>query len=165
MYEQACEDVGATGDCDTDQQSFKAYLSRWMAASTRIAPFTASYSLPLLASSAKAAALQCDGGSDGTTCGEHWTANGTYDGIYGLGQQMSALSVIQSQLITQAPELVTNATGGTSVGNAAAGSGSRGDSATVIAPATGADRVGAGILTAAWIVAALGGVCFMVTGT
>jgi mannan endo-1,6-alpha-mannosidase len=166
MYEQACEDVGTTGDCDTDQQSFKAYLSRWMAASTKIAPFTASYSLPLLASSAKAAALQCDGGSDGTTCGEHWTDNGTYDGIYGLGQQMSALSVIQSQLIGQAPELVTNSTGGTSVGNAAAGSGSSGgNSATVIAPATGADRAGAGILTAAWIAAALGGVCFMVTGT
>lgn len=165
MYEQACEDVGTTGDCDTDQQSFKAYLSRWMAATTKIAPFTASYSLPLLASSAKAAALQCDGGSDGTTCGEHWTDHSTYDGIYGLGQQMSALSVIQSQLIGQAPELFTNATGGTSVGNVAAGSGSGSSSATVIAPATGRDRAGAGILTAAWLAAVLGGVGFMLTGT
>jgi mannan endo-1,6-alpha-mannosidase len=165
MYEQACEQVNTVGTCDTDQQSFKAYLSRWMAATTKIAPFTAAYSLPLLASSATAAALQCDGGTDGTTCGEHWTDKSTYDGIYGLGQQMSALSVIQSNLITQAPELVTNDTGGTSVGNAAAGSGSSGDSATVITPATGADRAGAGILTALLLAGVLGGVFFMVTGT
>jgi mannan endo-1,6-alpha-mannosidase len=78
---------------------------------------------------------------------------------------MSALSVIQSNLITQAPELVTNDTGGTSVGNAAAGSGSSGDSATVITPATGADRAGAGILTALLLAGVLGGVFFMVTGT
>jgi mannan endo-1,6-alpha-mannosidase len=136
-----------------------------MAATTKIAPFTASYTLPLLESSAKAAAQQCDGGNDGTTCGEHWTDNSAYDGIYGLGQQMSALSVIQSQLISQAPELVTNSTGGTSIGNAAAGSGSSSESATVITPATGADRAGAGILTAAWLATVLGGVFFMVTGT
>jgi mannan endo-1,6-alpha-mannosidase len=165
MYEQACEQVNKVGDCDTDQQSFKAYLSRWMAATTKVAPFTASYSLPLLASSAKAAALQCDGGADGTTCGEHWTDNSTYDGIYGLGQQMSALSVIQSNLITQAPELVTNDTGGTSVGNAAAGSGGSDDSSTAITPATGADRAGAAILTALLLAGVLGGVFFMVTGT
>jgi mannan endo-1,6-alpha-mannosidase len=165
MYEEACEQVNTVGNCDTDQQSFKAYLSRWMAATTKIAPFTSSYSLPLLASSAKAAALQCSGGTDGTTCGEHWTDNSTYDGNYGLGQQMSALSVIQSNLITQAPELVTNSTGGTSVGNAAAGSGSSDESATVIAPATGADRAGAGILTTLWLAGVLGGVFFMVTGT
>jgi len=164
MYEEACEDVNTVGTCDTDQQSFKAYLSRWMAASTKIAPFTASYSLPLLASSAKAAALQCSGGTDGTTCGEHWTENATYDGNTGLGQEMSALSVIQANLITQAPELVTNATGGTSVGNSAAGSGSSSTSPTVITAATGADRAGAGILTALLIAGVLGGVGFMVTG-
>jgi len=165
MYEEACEQVNTVGTCDTDQQSFKAYLSRWMAATTKIAPFTASYSLPLLSSSAKAAALQCSGGTDGTTCGEHWTDNATYDGNYGLGQQMSALSVIQSNLITQAAELVTNATGGTSVGNAAAGSGSSSSSTTVITPATGADKAGAGILTALLLAGVLGGVGFMVTGT
>jgi hypothetical protein len=35
----------------------------------------------------------------------------------------------------------------------------------VVAPATGADRAGAGILTAAWLAAVLGGVGFMLTGT
>lgn len=95
MYEQACEDVNTSGTCDTDQQSFKAYLSRWMAATSKLVPWTSSYITPLLQASAKAAAAICDGGTDGVTCGEHWTTNSTYDGNYGLGQQMSALSVIQ----------------------------------------------------------------------
>ncbi|CZR64307.1 probable mannan endo-1,6-alpha-mannosidase DCW1 precursor [Phialocephala subalpina] len=114
-----------------------------------------------------AAAAQCDGGTDGTTCGEHWTDNSTYDGNYGLGQQMSALSVIQAMLIDEAPELVTNTTGGTSVGNANAGSGSTTSSTTgtVITPATGADKAGAGILTALVLSGVLGGIGFMVMGS
>jgi len=166
MYEQACEDVNTAGTCDTDQQSFKAYLARWMAATTKIAPFTASYSLPLLKSSAQAAAQQCDGGSDGVTCGEHWTAGSTWDGNYGVGQQMSALSVIQSNLIEGARELVTNMTGGTSVGNAAAGTGSASDSEDggVITPATTGGRVGAGILTTLVLGLLLGSVYFMIYG-
>jgi mannan endo-1,6-alpha-mannosidase len=164
MYEEACEDVNTVGTCDTDQYSFKAYLSRWMAATTKLAPFTSSYILPLLATSATAAAAQCDGGTDGTSCGEHWTDNSNYDGNTGLGQEMSALSVIQSNLITQAPELVTNSTGGTSVGNAAAGSGSSDASDTVITPATGGDKAGAGLLTMLLLAGVLGGVGFMVMG-
>jgi mannan endo-1,6-alpha-mannosidase len=100
-------------------------------------------------------------------CGEHWTALSAYDGSAGVGQQMSALSVIQGLLIEQAPELVTNATGGTSVGNAAAGggsSGSSGGSETVITPATGGDKAGAGILTALVLCGLLAGVWFMVSG-
>lgn len=163
MYEEACEDVNTIGTCDTDQKSFKAYLSRWLAATAKLVPSTQSKILPLLKTSAAAAALQCSGGEDGTTCGEHWTENSTYDGNTGLGQQMSALSVIQSNLITQARDLVTNSTGGTSVGNAAAGGGSSA-SATEITPATGADRAGAGILTALLVCGVIGGVWFMVTG-
>jgi mannan endo-1,6-alpha-mannosidase len=166
MYEQACEDVNTVGTCDTDQQSFKAYLSRWMAATTKVAPFTYSYIMPLLRSSAKAAAAQCDGGTDGTTCGEHWTANSTYDSNYGLGQQMSALSIIQAMLIDDAPELLTNSTGGTSVGNAGAGAGASSSSSTAgtVTPATTGGKVGAGILTAIVLCGCLGGVGFMVTG-
>ncbi|EHK99713.1 putative mannan endo-1,6-alpha-mannosidase [Glarea lozoyensis 74030] len=42
MYE-LCEPAQTdhpTGTCDTDQRSFKAYLSRWMAGTAKIAPFT-----------------------------------------------------------------------------------------------------------------------------
>lgn len=166
MYEAACEDVNGSGTCDTDQLSFKAYFSRWLAATTKVAPFTSATIMPWLQASGQAAAEQCDGGTDGVTCGEHWTAGSTWDGTYGVGQQMSALSVIQANLITEAAELVTNSTGGTSQGDASAGtsSSSTTNSETVITPATGSDKAGAGILTALVISGLLGGVGFMVSG-
>ncbi|TVY58987.1 Mannan endo-1,6-alpha-mannosidase DCW1 [Lachnellula suecica] len=169
MYEQACEDVtttaaGAIGTCDTDQLSFKAYFSRWLAGTTKLAPFTRTSILALLTTSAAAAAEQCDGGTDGVTCGEHWTEGSTWDGTYGVGQQMSALSVIQSLLIDSAPELYTNATGGTSVGDASAGTGSTSADGTVSAPTSTADRAGAGILTAIVLCGVVGGIGFMVVG-
>ncbi|KAG9233368.1 glycoside hydrolase family 76 protein [Amylocarpus encephaloides] len=159
MYEASCEDItstgSATGTCNTDQRTFKAFLSRWMAATTKIAPFTRDTIMAYLKPSASAAASQCSGGTDGVTCGEHWTDGSTWDGMYGVGEQMSALSVIQSMLIDDAAELVTNSTGGTSVGNSAAGS-------TVI---TTADKAGAGILTAVVLAGVMGGVGLMVTGS
>ena len=162
MYEQACEPVNTVGTCDTDQQSFKAYLSRWMAATAKLVPAYHDTIMALLKTSASAAASQCSGGTDGVTCGEHWYQS--YDGLYGLGQQMSALSVVQSMLIDEAPALVTNSTGGTSQGNVNAGSQSS-SSSEVITPATSGDRAGAGILTALVISGLLGGVGMMVTGS
>ena len=166
MYEVACEDVNGSGTCDTDQLSFKAYFSRWLAATTKVAPFTSATIMQWLQASGQAAAEQCDGGANGVTCGEHWTAGSTWDGTSGVGQQMSALSVIQANLITEAADLVTNLTGGTSQGDASAGtsSSSSTNSETVITPATGSDKAGAGILTALVISGLLGGVGFMVSG-
>jgi mannan endo-1,6-alpha-mannosidase len=171
MYEQACEDIVSTanpqGTCDNDQLSFKAYLSRWMAGTAQLAPFTHDTIMALLKPSAQAAASQCDGGTDGVTCGEHWTAGSTWDGTYGVGQQMSALSVIQAMLIDGAPALVTNSTGGTSVGNSAAGSSSSSTDSDgqVITSVTGADKAGAGILTALVVCGVLVGVGFMIVGS
>lgn len=124
MYEAACEHnaPGAPLSCNVDQRSFKAYLSRWMAATTQLAPWTADVILPLLRSSALAAAQSCSGGSDGVTCGNKWWTEG-WDGIYGVGEQMSALEVIQSNLIAQAMGPLSDATGGTSKGDAGAGGG------------------------------------------
>ena len=102
------------------------------------------------------------------TCGYHWTQNSTWDGTYGVGQQMSALSVIQANLIDEAPDLVTNHTGGTSKGNSAAGTGSSSSSTStdgnVISPVTAAGKAGAGILTAFVLALLLGGVGFMISG-
>ncbi|CAG8961301.1 hypothetical protein HYFRA_00013762 [Hymenoscyphus fraxineus] len=167
MFESACEDVTtAKGTCNTDQQTFKGFLSRWMAATSKVAPFTHAQIQSYLQPSAKAAALQCSGGTDGVTCGEHWSAGATWDGLYGVGQQMSALSVVQSMLIDNAPDLVTNTTGGTSAGNAAAGAGGGTDSSggTVII-ITGKDKAGAGILTALVLSCVIASVGFMVTGS
>lgn len=163
MEEQACETVGT---CDTDQLSFKAYFSAWLAQTTVLAPFTFSTIAPLLASSAKAAGAACSGGSQGTTCGFKWTQN-TYDGTTGVGQQMSALGAINSALI-QVPQAkavvpVTNSTGGTSIGNAAAGVSAPGMGLAMdqSAPVQTKDRVAAGFLTFAVVSSVVGGSVFM----
>jgi mannan endo-1,6-alpha-mannosidase len=94
MYEPACETVN---HCNTDQFSFKGYLSRFMWATTLIAPFTAVATKQLLTASSKAAATSCSGPDDGVTCGVKWYVGG-YDGKWGAGQQMSALETIQGLL-------------------------------------------------------------------
>lgn len=157
MYEVACEPGGT---CNIDQQSFKAYLARWMAASTKVAPWTAEQILPLLAASATAAAASCTGGETGNMCGTKWTT-GTYDGGLGVGQQMNALEVIQSNLINTVAGPLGNGTGATSVGDVTAGTGTDSGPPAVQDAVTTGDRAGAGILTALVIVGLLGGAWWM----
>ncbi|PQE27826.1 glycoside hydrolase family 76 protein [Rutstroemia sp. NJR-2017a WRK4] len=100
MYEQACEKVNT---CNNDQFSFKAYLSRFMWASTLMAPFTQEKISTYLTTSALAAAKACSGDSD--ACGTRWWVGG-YDGTTGVGQQMSALETIQGLLTGDASALI-----------------------------------------------------------
>lgn len=102
MYEYACEPVET---CNYDQYSFKGYLSRFMWATTIVAPFTKDAITTLLRASASAAAQSCSGGRDGVTCGTKWYTGG-FDGTYGVGQQMSALETIQGLLVQYAPPLI-----------------------------------------------------------
>ena len=95
MFEPACEPGSA---CNTDQLSFKAYLSRWLAATTKMAPATLPAVMQLLRTSAEAAARSCSGGSNGQTCGTKWYVGG-WDGTAGVGQQLSALEVVQGLLV------------------------------------------------------------------
>lgn len=159
MYEVACE---ANGKCNVDQRSFKAYLARWMAATMVRAPFTKELILPLLQTSAKAAAQACTGGSDGQQCGLQWTT-GAFDGSQGVGEQMSAMEVIQSMLYDQVPGPVTAAQGGISQGDPSAGTGGD-DSAVGVNPdeVTTGDRVWAGLLTTIVLFGVIGGAWWMV---
>ncbi|OCL15192.1 glycoside hydrolase family 76 protein, partial [Glonium stellatum] len=106
MYEAACETVGT---CDTDQQSFKAYLGRFLAKTAVLAPYTAASIKTLLTKSAAAAATSCSGGKDGVTCGTKWYT-GAWDSTSGVGQQLSALEVTQALLVANAgaPETQAN---------------------------------------------------------
>jgi len=88
MTEMLCE---PTSNCNNDQSSFKAYLSRWMAVTTLLAPWTHDTIMPKLQASAKAAAGQCVGGDNGRMCGRQWYTT-TWDGSKGVGQQVSAIS-------------------------------------------------------------------------
>jgi hypothetical protein len=144
MVEVACEPYNT---CNYDQPSFKAYLARWMAVATQLAPFTHDQIIPRLRSSAQGAASQCSG-LDGTTCGRFWNQS-TWSGHQGVGEQMSALSVIQSMLVGQRDPPVGQDTGGTSKGDPNAGT--QGNSPTdpfATDPVKTADRAGAGIITA-----------------
>ncbi|KAI0872890.1 glycoside hydrolase family 76 protein [Hypoxylon argillaceum] len=157
--------------CDIDQQSFKGYLMRWMAGSSQLAPFTFDTLMPLVQSSAAAAAQQCSGsppasefrGDAGTACGFKWTEKANFDGLAGVGEQMSALSAIQYSLIKKAEVAkapATATTGGTSVGNVNAGAAtaSKLPSARQV---TMAERVAAGFATTAILFSVLGGSFFV----
>jgi mannan endo-1,6-alpha-mannosidase len=156
MKEVACED---NGKCDVDQRSFKAYLARWMAASTKVAPFATDAIMTYLRASAAGAASSCVAGTDQNQCGLKWTVNSN-DGSMGVGEQMSALEVIQSNLIGTVPGPVTNSSGGTSKGNNAAGSNSN-DNPSSLNAITGGDKAGAGILTTLILIALFGGAWWM----
>lgn len=159
MVETYCE---PSNTCNTDNWSFKAYLSRWMAATTKMAPWTYDIVMERIRASAAGAALQCSGGSSGTLCGMKWTEGAKYDGTTGVGQQMSALEVIQSLLISRVAAPVTNSTGGTSRGDPAAGSSGTFDPSLPQGAIQQKDRVGAGFLTTLIIISGIGSVWWMI---
>ena len=90
MWELQCEDRLI---CNQDQQSFKAYLSRWMAVTSLLVPSTADQIKPKLQGSAIGAAGQCQG----EVCGESWGLT-TYDGKTGVGEEVS--TCIERQHLT-----------------------------------------------------------------
>lgn len=143
MTEVACEPVDL---CDLDQQSFKAYLSRWMAATTKWAPWTYGRIKPLLESSAMAAAATCTGGDNGRMCGLKWNTR-KWDGSTGAGQQMAAMEVVLANTIEEARPPVTNWTGGTSAGDPGAGGADVGRKNREFPPISTAEKAGAYILT------------------
>jgi mannan endo-1,6-alpha-mannosidase len=159
LYEVACE---PGGNCNVDQRSFKAYLARWMAATCVRAPFTYALLKPILEASATAAAAACTGGTTGTACGLKWTT-GSFDGSLGVGEQMSALEVIQSNLITITAGPVTQVSGGTSEGDPSAGTTSDiGPSDLTKETVTNRDRAGAAILTVLLVFVMVGGAWWII---
>lgn len=122
MTEVACEPVNR---CNLDQQSFKAYLSRWLAATTKWAPDTYDFIMPYLRASAESAIKACDLGENGRMCGLHW-ANRTGDASTGVGQQMNVAEVIMANMIEDRGDTVTAKTGGTSKSDPSAGGGDMG---------------------------------------
>lgn len=158
MYEQACEPHEM---CNIDQQSFKAYLSRWMAATTKLIPDLKPTIMELLTTSAIAAAKQCNEGEFGASCGTKWY-EGVNDGTAGVGQQMCALEVVQSMLIDSTADLVTNSTGGTSKGDYSPTKNRDAEIEAASIEVTTAGTAGAAILTALLCVGVIGSVWFMV---
>ena len=156
MVEISCEYAKI---CNPDQTSFKAYLSRWMAATTQLAPFVKDQIMPKLQASAQGAAKQCSGGDTGSKCGRNWNS-GQWDGFNGVGEQMSALAAVQANLIDKARKPVTADAGGTSKGDPNAGSGK--NTEVKYQTITLGSKVGAGILTSVVLAVMFGGAWWMV---
>ncbi|CAI4896243.1 CKB_collapsed_G0042840.mRNA.1.CDS.1 [Saccharomyces cerevisiae] len=158
MYESACQDYGT---CNTDQRTFKSIFSRMLGLTSVMAPFTRDTIDDLIKTSAEAAAKSCNGGTDGHTCGLNWQKQ-TNDGYYGLGEQMSALEVIQNLLIHDRPAPYKEDNGGTSKGDANAGLNS--STTNVLQNNLNikkGDRAGAAIITAVILSVLTGGAVWM----
>jgi len=159
MTEVACEN---NGKCDVDQRSFKAYLSRWMAYTAIIAPWTRQYIDPLLKASAQAAAKQCNAGANGTSCGLRWIDNGKNDGSFGVGEQMAAMEIVQALLYPTVAGPVTAQKGGISVSDPTAGNNVPQTPIKFNTVTTG-DKAGASILTLLVLVGIVFGAWWMVS--
>jgi mannan endo-1,6-alpha-mannosidase len=150
MTEYACE---GQNNCNVDQRSFKAYLARWLAVAMQLAPVTTGTILPWLRTSATNAAKACSETSGGLACGRTWYTGGD-DGLRDVGYQMSALSIVQANLIQQSPALMNIQTGDSaSDPNAGAGP------VNVLPPTgrlTGANEAGAWLLTVVAMLACFG---------
>ncbi|KAI9898446.1 hypothetical protein N3K66_006806 [Trichothecium roseum] len=169
LFEQFCEPFEI---CNMDQKSFKGYLARWMAATVQLIPEFYDTVHPVISKSAVAASKACVGnpteplpmhpawrGHPNTACGFKWTT-GQFDNSYGVGEQMSALSVMMYVLADSADPPVTNTTGGKSHGDP--GSGVNDDDRLKQFPdITTSDRVGAGFLTTFILAAIIGGCAFV----
>ncbi|KAJ5600503.1 Six-hairpin glycosidase [Penicillium hetheringtonii] len=157
VMSQPCE----VAECNLNEQSFKAYLARFMGATVPLAPFTEQSIMTKINASAIAAAKQCSGGSD-NKCGLRWTDGDQYDGRTGIGEQMSALEVIQSTLSRPKKKPVSNGNGGTSKGNSPDGGGSNTKDTNVkTRDLTKGDKAGAGILTALFALVPIGALIFL----
>ncbi|KAI1861203.1 uncharacterized protein JN550_011025 [Neoarthrinium moseri] len=171
MVEKPCEDGGF---CDIDQQSFKAYLLRWLAGTTQMADFTFDTIMPLLKSTADAAAKQCTGspsaaefkGKPGTACGFQWTKSPQFDNLVGVGEQQSALAAVMYNLVQKTTQSgkapVTADTGGTSQGNVNAGASMQDKTPNRLEPITTTQKVAAGFVTTAIALSVMGGCFFMI---
>ena len=152
VMREHCE---AVNSCDNDQTTFKAYLSRWMAATTVMAPFTYDTIMPKLQTSAAAAAANCNKNDFGRRCGLKWAPSLTPDKFFGVGEQMAALEVIQSNLVPHAAPPVTETTGGTSKGDGSAGTKKK-DMSTPVRPATKGDKIKSWSITGGVMVVFIG---------
>lgn len=139
--------------------SFKAYYIRWVAVSTKWAPWLYDWVEPYFISTAQAVGLSCNPAEIGAVCGQRWDT-GSFFNTTGPGEQMCALEAMNALLINQAAGPVTANTGGISEGDPSAGS--EGDGGeygsappTTYEEITTADRAGAGVLTAVLIIGSL----------
>ncbi len=155
MVEYACE---GPSNCNKDQRSFKAYLARWLAVTTQIAPFTAAQIMPLIRASTDGAMKACVKAADGIHCGRKWDIMAD-DGERDIGNQLAAMSIVQANLVMKSPALADIVTGiSTSNPNAGEESSKSGNNRETARLITTGDKAGAWTLTASVVIGSIGSV-------
>ncbi|EMF14347.1 glycoside hydrolase family 76 protein, partial [Sphaerulina musiva SO2202] len=93
LYEQRCED---SGTCNTDQQTFKAYLARWMGMTATLLPETRDRIMEVLNASAKAAIEVVNAGPHKNVASLKWTEGraGYNESSVGVGAQLGVVEVV-----------------------------------------------------------------------
>ncbi|KAK6454702.1 filamentous growth, cell polarity and elongation [Scheffersomyces xylosifermentans] len=151
--------------CNNDQRSFRSLFSRCLGLTSLLVNSTHNQISTWIQTSAKGAAASCNGGTDGVTCGQDWS-KGTWDGIFGLGEQTGALEVINAVIVTtpdklsQVPKAQADAVMSSIDFNS--GLGSQDNVNLNEITVTGKDKAGAGALTAIVLAIILAGGIWMV---
>ncbi len=160
MVETTCE---LSGTCNVDQRSFKAYQSRWMGYTAVVASWTRDLIDPKLRASATAAAAQCTGGANRTSCDLYWAVKYDRGPSFGVGEQMAAVEVIQSLLYPTVAGPATQKNGGTSSSSPDAGLGTE---AKPTAPggATAGERIAGSVLTIVMLASTIAGAYWLLSG-
>lgn len=105
MYEGSCQ---VSNRCNNDQRSFKGIFSRFLGLTAMLVPSLMNDIMLHLETTAPGVLSSCTGGRDGVTCGLDWT-KGSWDGYFGLGEQLSALETLQNRLVFTRPPPLTEA--------------------------------------------------------
>jgi mannan endo-1,6-alpha-mannosidase len=146
LSEIACE---SQNTCNMDTKAYKGILAHSLVDTIQMAPYTSQIILPKLTSSAKAAAKACNG----DVCPEVWNGKASTNVTSGVGEQLSALSVVQGLLVKDAAvgESSANSTStstGSSTNPSSTTSGSAAPASTNSAVVVGAVAAKMGMLTA-----------------
>jgi len=163
MVERQCA-FSTPMSCNNDQRSFRSLFSRCLGLTSVLVNSTQDTISNYIQTSAKGAASSCSGGSDGVTCGFDWS-KGSWDGLYGLGEQTGALEVINALIVTSPDKLSqlpkSQADAVTSNINFNSGLGSQDNTNLNEITVTGKDKAGAGALTAIVLAIILAGGVWM----
>ncbi|KAJ5134997.1 CAZyme family GH76 [Penicillium bovifimosum] len=146
--------------CDRNQKTFKSYFTSWLGFMSLIVPTnTTADMMARFKTSAVAAGQQCSGGRDGKHCGIRWTKRTEWDGTSGLEQEMSVLGVLNAVMVPFKARAPFNTHNG---GNSQSRPHGESDTEDTPGPITTGDKVGAGILTAMFVIFWAGAVSWMV---
>ena len=95
LSEVTCEE---RNNCNTNSKLYKGRLAEDLAFITLVAPYTKTKILPLLQSSAEAAAKTCTGGSHGALCSQRWYKE-KFEGSGSSEEEINALSIFSANLV------------------------------------------------------------------